>query len=101
MVTLHNQRDFIFFRHHRYVFEQKAASEPDRAHTGHLAAATPPPPAGKRFKKKGAKKAAAAEGEEAPQQPARVKARLQELGPRFTLRLQVRGGTTMRRTGLR
>ena len=90
VVTLHNQRDFIFFRHHRYVFEQKAASESDRTHTGHLAAATPPPPAGKRFKKKGAKKATATEAEEAPQQPARVKARLQELGPRFTLRLQVR-----------
>jgi ribosome production factor 1 len=47
VVTLHNQRDFIFFRHHRYIFEEKA---------------------------EGKKK--------------RVAARLQELGPRFTLRLK-------------
>jgi ribosome production factor 1 len=40
VVTLHNQRDFLFFRHHRYIFES------------------------------------------------REKVRLQELGPRFTLRLQ-------------
>ena len=23
VVTFHNQRDFIFFRHHRYIFEQR------------------------------------------------------------------------------
>jgi hypothetical protein len=45
VVTLHNQRDFVFFRHHRYVFEQ------------------------------------AAPGRE-------VKSTLQELGPRFTLKLK-------------
>ncbi len=45
VVTMHNQRDFIFFRHHRYVFEQN-----DKG------------------------------GD--------VKARLQELGPRFTLKLK-------------
>lgn len=45
VVTMHNQRDFIFFRHHRYIFEQ---------------------------------------GEK----ESRVKARLQELGPRFTLKLK-------------
>jgi ribosome production factor 1 len=93
VVTLHNQRDFIFFRHHRYVFEQKAASEPDRVHTGHLAAATPPPPVGggKRKRKGGASKGADDASAEAPAAaPARIKARLQELGPRFTLRLQVR-----------
>ncbi|KAL6769097.1 hypothetical protein ACKKBG_A17470 [Auxenochlorella protothecoides x Auxenochlorella symbiontica] len=49
VVTFHNQRDFIFFRHHRYIFEEKA----DR-----------------RTKE------------------ARVQARLQELGPRFTLQLE-------------
>ena len=46
-VTLHNQRDFIFFRHHRYIFEEKG---------------------------EGSKR--------------RVVARLQELGPRFTLKLK-------------
>lgn len=40
VITFHNQRDFIFFRHHRYVFEN------------------------------------------------RDEARLQELGPRFTLKLR-------------
>ena len=47
VVTMHNQRDFIFFRQHRYIFEEKG---------------------------EGKKK--------------RVAARLQELGPRFTLRLK-------------
>ena len=49
VVTMHNQRDFIFFRHHRYIFEEKVDA-------------------------KGKKR--------------RVAARLQELGPRFTLRLK-------------
>ena len=44
---MHNQRDFIFFRHHRYIFEEKG---------------------------EGSKK--------------RVIARLQELGPRFTLKVK-------------
>mmetsp|Transcript_33366 Transcript_33366/g.73774 ORF Transcript_33366/g.73774 Transcript_33366/m.73774 type:complete len:347 (+) Transcript_33366:113-1153(+) len=51
-VTFHNQRDFIFFRHHRYIFEEKEKKV-----------------------KEGAKQKA-------------VQARLQELGPRFTLKLQ-------------
>lgn len=46
-VTFHNQRDYIFVRHHRYIFEER----------------------GDKRKKK-------------------VIARLQELGPRFTLRLR-------------
>ncbi|GHP10709.1 hypothetical protein PPROV_000944000 [Pycnococcus provasolii] len=56
-VTFHNQRDFIFFRHHRYIFETK--NNPS--------------------------------GDERVQK--NVRARLQELGPRFTLRLdKVRKG---------
>ncbi len=100
VVTLHNQRDFIFFRHHRYVFEQKGANAAPRTHTGHLAGDTAPPPAGgaavRRQKK--AKKKAGANGsgggggdaaDEPPAPPAgKVHARLQELGPRFTLKLQ-------------
>lgn len=27
VVTFHNQRDFIFFRHHRYIFEEKQVKE--------------------------------------------------------------------------
>jgi len=53
VVTFHNQRDFIFFRHHRYVFETKEDK-------------------GKAGKQKGIG----------------IRARLQELGPRFTLKLQ-------------
>ena len=50
-MTFHNQRDFIFVRHHRYIFDEKQRSS-------------------------------AAGGK-----PRRVISRLQELGPRFTLRL--------------
>lgn len=52
VVTFHNQRDFIFFRHHRYVFEEKSQRKA---------------------------------GEKVKQQ--RVVASLQELGPRFVMRL--------------
>lgn len=51
-VTFHNQRDYIFFRHHRYIFE-----------------ATEKRDSGQKEKSN------------------RVIARLQELGPRFTLKL--------------
>lgn len=27
MVTFHNQRDFVFFRHHRYIFEERMKKE--------------------------------------------------------------------------
>ncbi|PSC71393.1 Ribosome production factor 1 isoform A [Micractinium conductrix] len=53
VVTFHNQRDFVFFRHHRYIFEEREKKEK-----------------GKKDK------------------VAFVKARLQEIGPRFTLKLQ-------------
>lgn len=50
VVTFHNQRDFIFFRRYRYVFEQVAGSTEEQKVVG--------------------------------------KARLQEIGPRFTLKLK-------------
>jgi len=40
VVTFHNQRDFIFFRHHRYIFETRKGKR--RAHQGHLATAEVP-----------------------------------------------------------
>ncbi|KAF6265572.1 anticodon-binding protein [Scenedesmus sp. NREL 46B-D3] len=55
VATFHNQRDFIFFRHHRYIFEEKE-SKAEAAQPGRPKAA--------------------------------VVARMQELGPRFTLKLQ-------------
>ncbi|CAM6102325.1 unnamed protein product [Calypogeia fissa] len=70
-VTFHNQRDFIFFRHHRYIFEKKEVTE-------------------KKVKPKdGSKKKRGAMTEKAkPQTKEAVIARLQECGPRFTLKMQ-------------
>ncbi|KAL7154473.1 hypothetical protein ABFS83_03G004100 [Erythranthe nasuta] len=59
VVTFHNQRDFVFFRHHRYIFETKESKTPEG-------------------KDKKENKAA---------RPGKVIARLQECGPRFTLKL--------------
>lgn len=60
VVTLHNQRDYIFLRRHRYIFREKRTTE--KSVVG---------PDGKEVK--------GAEG---------IKAGLQELGPRFTLKLR-------------
>ncbi|KHO00792.1 Brix domain containing protein [Metarhizium album ARSEF 1941] len=60
VVTLHNQRDYIFVRRHRYVFREKRATEKSIVGT-----------VGKEMK--------GVEG---------IRAGLQELGPRFTLKLR-------------
>lgn len=60
VVTLHNQRDYIFLRRHRYVFREKRLTE--KSVVG---------PDGKEVK--------GVEG---------IRAGLQELGPRFTLKLR-------------
>ncbi|XP_055834879.1 uncharacterized protein LOC129903368 [Solanum dulcamara] len=60
VVTFHNQRDFIFFRHHRYIFETKESKQKESK--------------GKKSK-----------DEKNSQE--RTVARLQECGPRFTLKL--------------
>ncbi|KAF2866552.1 anticodon-binding protein [Massariosphaeria phaeospora] len=60
VVTLHNQRDYIFVRRHRYVFRDKRATEKSIVDT-----------AGKRVK-----------GVED------IRVGLQEIGPRFTLKLR-------------
>uniref|UniRef100_A0A6N2MZN2 Brix domain-containing protein n=1 Tax=Salix viminalis TaxID=40686 RepID=A0A6N2MZN2_SALVM len=64
VVTFHNQRDYIFFRHHRYIFETKESKQGDS---------------------KG-KNREVGKGEKNTQQ--KVIARLQECGPRFTLKLR-------------
>lgn len=66
VVTFHNQRDFIFFRHHRYIFEARETKGPK--------------PKSKARESGGAKVA--------KEKPKEVIARLQECGPRFTLKLQ-------------
>ncbi|XP_045789742.1 ribosome production factor 1 [Trifolium pratense] len=63
VVTFHNQRDFIFFRHHRYIFETKEI---------------------KKIESKG-KKDEDGKSEKVPDH--KIIARLQECGPRFTLKL--------------
>ncbi|MCJ1478674.1 hypothetical protein MMC13_007355 [Lambiella insularis] len=60
VVTLHNQRDYIFLRRHRYVFREKRATE--KSVVG---------PDGKEVK--------GVEG---------IRAGLQEVGPRFTMKLR-------------
>ena len=60
VVTLHNQRDYIFVRRHRYVFREKRATEKSVVGTD-----------GKEVK-----------GVES------IRAGLQELGPRFTMKLR-------------
>lgn len=60
-VTFHNQRDFIFFRHHRYIFETKEVNS-------------------------GKSKGKTTEDGKKKQKET-VIARLQECGPRFTLKL--------------
>ncbi|KAJ7561841.1 hypothetical protein O6H91_03G043700 [Diphasiastrum complanatum] len=66
-VTFHNQRDFIFFRHHRYIFESKELKEQSSKPLSKTDAVAP------KKKLTAAKQA--------------VIARLQECGPRFTLKL--------------
>ena len=60
VITIHNQRDYIFLRRHRYVFREKRASEKNVIG-----------PDGKEVK--------GVEG---------IRAGLQELGPRFTMKLR-------------
>ena len=60
VVTLHNQRDYIFLRRHRYVFREKRETEKSVVGTD----------------------GAVVEGVEG------IRAGLQELGPRFTLKLR-------------
>ena len=60
VVTLHNQRDYIFLRRHRYVFREKRATE---------------------------KNVVGPDGKEVPGVEG-LRAGLQELGPRFTLKLR-------------
>ena len=60
VVTLHNQRDYIFVRRHRYVFREKRATE---------------------------KSVVGADGKEVKGVEG-IRAGLQELGPRFTMKLR-------------
>jgi ribosome production factor 1 len=85
VATFHNQRDYIFVRQHRYIFDE--ANEKQRAKIEADAIA-------KQQQQQQQAAAAAANGKSAapsaqpPQPQPLVKTRLQELGPRFTLKMR-------------
>jgi ribosome production factor 1 len=66
VVTFHNQRDFVFVRHHRYIFKEKDDKQLQRERQNQQRAAS----------------------DADPNSLPGVKTRLQELGPRFTLKLR-------------
>jgi len=74
VATYHNQRDFVFVRLHRYVFEQKSKEEIKEI----------------KKRERQLKKKALARGKkyQRPQPEINIRTRLQELGPRFTLKLR-------------
>ena len=80
VATFHNQRDYIFVRHHRYVFEESKVDIID-------------PKAKEEKKEDEDGDEEMQDGEEQVEKKAKkakkkTKARLQELGPRFTLKLR-------------
>lgn len=73
VVTFHNQRDYIFFRHHRYIFETKEKKVASKEKTS---------------------------GSKSGSEKQQVICRLQECGPRFTLKLlTLQHGTFDTRSG--
>lgn len=81
VVTFHNQRDFIFVRHHRYIYKQE--EDTNIANKKLAASATAPTK-----KEKNRAKAAEKDVSNPSQLVMKTRARLQELGPRFTLKLK-------------
>lgn len=69
VVTLHNQRDYVFFRRHRYVFRDRRATEK---------------PVGYGLEDGGKDGGNGSKGDDAIP----IKVGLQELGPQFTLKLR-------------
>ena len=70
VVTFHNQRDFIFVRHHRYIYKSVTDNDLSNADS-------------KKSNIKGKKKE-----KKEKEIKSKIRARLQELGPRFTLKLK-------------
>lgn len=69
VVTMHNQRDFIFVRHHRYIFKKNQSAFAESNH-----------------RKKADKKLAKKQQSKVAAKP--IKATLQEMGPQFTLKMR-------------
>jgi len=98
-VTFHNQRDYIFVRHHRYIFR------PNRQ-PAEAAALSSQQEGGNQKKKKLSKAKPPLDTTTAPTEPdaaaqdLNVRTKLQELGPRFTLKLRwLQEGTFDTQTG--
>ncbi|GIQ81523.1 hypothetical protein KIPB_002493 [Kipferlia bialata] len=72
VITCHNQRDFLFFRAHRYIFEQKNDDADQEAIEAARAKGVRNPEWGTRIRQ--------GEGD--------LRCRLQEIGPQFTLKLR-------------
>lgn len=99
MVTFHNQRDFIFVRHHRYIYRQE---EDTNLTNAKMKADVKKGINSKKTSKNAIKEMKKREKEEAIEDdddvhdkeekaagiPIKTRARLQELGPRFTLKLK-------------
>lgn len=83
VVTFHNQRDYIFVRHHRYKFQEKQsqqdASSGSKSSSKSTSKSGPPPPLDTTTAPTALSGAAA---------DMAIRTRLQELGPRFTLKLR-------------
>jgi rRNA maturation protein Rpf1 len=97
-VTLHNQRDFIFVRHHRYIYRQE---EDTNLTNAKMKADVKKGINSKKTSKNAIKEMKRREKEEEDDDddvqekeekeagiPMKTRARLQELGPRFTLKLK-------------
>ena len=70
VATFHNQRDYIFVRHHRYVFQEGKEPYLEKKTTEER------------------KESSVGDKDKKGKEKKKTKARLQELGPRFTLKLR-------------
>ena len=90
VVTFHNQRDFIFVRHHRYVFdrdEDRLQKEEENRATRDRAKARKASSSSSSSSSSSISRSSSSRQEVAGQMGA-IKTKLQELGPRFTLKLR-------------
>jgi ribosome production factor 1 len=105
VITFHNQRDYIFVRQHRYIFREKNTSTTTTTTTPGDASSLPAaasklPPKGKTKKSRPLPPLDTTTAPTVPNTNIPVLAKLQELGPRFTLKLRwLQAGTFATQTG--
>ena len=86
VVTFHNQRDYIFVRHHRYIFNKKTEKQIELAKKQHEKQ--------QKEEKEATNHNTNGNNDEVLHVKQTMKANLQELGPRFTLKLRwIQDGT--------